>query len=91
MQKKKISVITLTSKNAAMDKNIWKNIGEGVYLVVLALLEIFFQPTSMFWLSIMRERSNIFCCQLVCIAVNEAHLIWGWREFGKKFDNFEIF
>ncbi len=42
IQKKGISVIALTSKNAAMDKNIWKNIGEGIYLVVLALPEIFF-------------------------------------------------
>ena len=44
--KKRINVIALTSRNTAIDKNIWKNIGEGIYLVVLALLEIFFQPTS---------------------------------------------
>ena len=67
-----------------MDKKIWKNIEEGVYSVVLVSPEIFFQPTSIFWLSIMRERSNIFCQQLACIAVDETHLIGGWREFCKE-------
>lgn len=90
MQKKGISVIALTSKNAAMDKKIWKNVGEGVYSVVLALPEIFFQPTSIFWLSIMRERSNAFCRRLPCIAVDEAHLMWGWKEFCKEFSNIGI-
>ncbi len=40
--KKKISIIALNSKNTAIDKNIWKNIREGIYLVVLALPEILF-------------------------------------------------
>ena len=90
MQKKRISIIALTSKNAAIDKKIWKNIGKSVYSVVLASLEILFQPTSMFWLSIMRERSNAFCRRLACIAVDEAHLMWGWREFRKEFSNVGI-
>lgn len=46
--KKMISVIVLTPRNTAIDKNIWKKIGEGVYLVVWVLLKIFLQPTSMF-------------------------------------------
>ena len=33
--KKKISIIALTSKNTAKDKNIWKNIRKSIYLVVL--------------------------------------------------------
>ena len=74
-----------------MDRNIWKNVGENVYLLVLVLPEIFFQPTSMFWISVMIDRSNAFCCRLACIAVDEAHLIWGWREFCKKFSNIGIF
>ena len=75
--KKGISIIILISKNAAIDKNIWKNIGEDVYLVVLPLPENFFQPTSIFWLNIIRERFNPFCCQQAAIAVDETHLIWG--------------
>lgn len=40
--KKEISIIILTSQNTTIDKNIWKNVGEGIYLVVLTLLEIIF-------------------------------------------------
>lgn len=58
--KKGINFVALNSKNAAMDKKIWKNVREDIYLVVLALPEIFFQPTSMFQLSIMREKNNAF-------------------------------
>ncbi len=90
MKKKGISVIALTSRNAAMDKNVWKNVREGVYSVVLALPEIFFQPTLMFWLSVMRDKSNAFCRKLACIAVDEAYLMWGWREFRKEFSNVGI-
>ena len=88
--KKKISIIALTSGNAAIDKNIQKNIREGIYSVVLALPKTFFQLTSMFWLSIMREKSNIFCHQLAYIAIDWAHLIWVWRKFYKEFSNIRI-
>ncbi len=73
-----------------MDKNVWKNVGKDVYSVVLASSEIFFQPTSMFWLSVTRDRSNAFCRKLACIAVDETHLMWGWREFRKEFSNVGI-
>ena len=89
--KKRINIIALTFRNATMDKNIWKNIREVVYLVVLALPEILFQPTPMFWLNIMKERSNVFCCWLAYITIDETYLIWGWRNFCKKFSNIRIF
>ena len=74
--KKRISVILLTFKNAVIDKKIWKNVREDVYSVVLASPKIFFQLTPIFWLSIMRERSNAFCQLLAYIAIDEAYLIW---------------
>ena len=73
-----------------MDKNVWKNIRKNVYSVVLALPEIFFSPTSIFWLSVMKDRSNTLCHWLAYIAVDEAHLMWDWREFYKKFNNIRI-
>lgn len=74
-----------------MDKNVWKHVRKGVYSIVLALPEIFFQLTSMFWLIIIRDRFNAFFCWLVYITVNKAHLMWGWKEFCKKFSNVGIF
>lgn len=60
MQKKRITVIALISRNIAIDNKIWKYIEEGIYLIVLALPEIILQLTTIFWLSILREKSNIF-------------------------------
>ena len=39
----------------------------------------------------MKERSNVFYCWLDCIAINEAHLMWGLRKFCKEFSNVGIF
>lgn len=90
MQKKGISVVTLTFRNAVINKKIWKNVRKDVYSVVLASLEILFQPTLIFWLSIMRERFHAFCQRLACIAVDKAYLMWGWREFCKELSNVSI-
>lgn len=38
----------------------------------------------------MKEKFNIFCCQLACIAIDGAHLMWAWREFYKEYSNIEI-
>lgn len=49
-----------------------------------------FDPHSRFWLSTICNRSNAFCRQLACVAVDEAHLIWGWREFRAQYSNVGI-
>ena len=58
-----------------MDENIGKNVGEDIYSVVLALPEIFFQPTLIFSLSVMRDKSNAFSRWLAFITVDEAQLM----------------
>lgn len=55
-----------------------------VYLVVIALSKMLFEPDSLFW------RSIPFSQRLFCIAVDKAHLIWGWREFCKNYSNIGI-
>ena len=32
-----------------------------------------------------KHRSSYFCKNLACIAIDEGHLIWGWREFCKEY------
>lgn len=45
----------------------------------------------MFELNVIWDKSNAFCNQLACIAVDEVHLIWCWKELCKKFSNIGIF
>ena len=70
------------------DPNIWTDIDNGVYSLVLASPEILLPHSSHFWFDTIRNRTtNAFCRRLVCIAVDEAHLLWGWREFRKEYSN----
>ena len=43
--------------------------------------------SSVFWLRTARQKDNSFCCRLACIAVDEAHLVWGWQTFRKEYAN----
>lgn len=60
---------------------------KGVYSVVLAFPEILLVHGSHLWLQTIKNRSNEFCRRLACIAVDEAHLLWGWRQFRKEYLN----
>lgn len=55
--------------------------------MILASSEILLSHGSPFWLQTVRDRSNAFCRRLACIAIDEAHLLWGWQEFRKKYAN----
>ncbi len=77
----------MTAEATREDRNIWKHINEGRYSVILASPEILLSHGSTFWLQTIRDRSNAFCRRLVCIAIDEAHLLWGWREFQKEYAN----
>lgn len=82
-----ISAIALTAEAVNNDPSIWKEITAGLYSVILASPEILLGHNSYFWKSIVREPGNPFCKRLACIAVDEAHLVWGWREFRKEYQN----
>lgn len=84
MQENKLRVIALTSKATSSTDRVWKDVSAGMYSVVLASPEMLFEPDSLFWRSILRGNSTAFSRRLACIAVDEAHLIWGWREFRKN-------
>ena len=80
-----LNALALTSDTTSNNPNVWKDIEVGVYSVVLAAPEMLFESHSRFWLSTIRNRINVFCQRLACIAVDEAHLIWGWREFRAEY------
>lgn len=54
---------------------------------MLASPEILLNNNSHFWLVTVRNKSSAFCRQLACVAVDEAHLLWGWREFRQEYGN----
>ena len=75
----------LTSVAIAEDPKLWHCIDQGLYDVVLASPEVLLGPRTWFWLKTVRNLDNRFCQRLRCIAIDEAHLIWGWRDFREKY------
>ena len=82
-----ISAVALTFKTVREYPRVWSNVKNGRYSVVLASPEVLLSNGSVFWLRIARQKKSAFCCRLACIAVDEAHLIWGWRTFQKEYGN----
>lgn len=56
-----------------------------MYNVILALPEIILVSQSWFWKKTVRVRDNNFIRRLHCIAIDETHVIWGWRNFREEY------
>lgn len=84
-----VRAVALTSESTREDPHLWRDMNNGVYSLILASPEILLSYTSPFWLQTVRNRCNNFCRRLACIAVDEAHLLWGWREFRKEYSNID--
>lgn len=85
IEKQDTFVITLMSNTIAADPQVWKRIKTGAYSIVLAFPEVLLQYTSIFILYTVWDRSSAFTKRLAYIAIDEVHLIWGWKTFRKKY------
>ena len=81
LKQRGVSALALTAAAVKADPNIWKRLEQEDYSVIFAFSEIVLAPQSHFWKHTIGRKGNEFCRRLACIAVDEAHLIWGWREF----------
>lgn len=83
-----ISAVALTAAAVKEDYTIWKRIDNGEFSIVLASPETLLATGSHFLtVTIGGKTSNAFCKRLACIAVDETHLIWGWREIRQEYKN----
>ncbi|MCJ1262449.1 hypothetical protein MMC22_002319 [Lobaria immixta] len=83
-----INAVALTAAAVKEDYTLRKRIDNGEFSIVLASPEILLATGSHFLtVTIAGKTSNAFCKRLACIAVDEAHLIWGWREFRQEYRN----
>ncbi|KAA8910636.1 P-loop containing nucleoside triphosphate hydrolase protein, partial [Sphaerosporella brunnea] len=77
----------LTRENLMVNPALWNQVDSGAFDLVLASPEVLLRDGSYFWLKTIRGRSNQFCTRLKAVAVDESHLVWGWREFRKDYLN----
>lgn len=76
-----LTVATLTRESSRNDPGLWHRVDCETYDIVFASPEIILGSQSWFWKMTVRNRKNKFIRRLRCIAIDEAHFIWGWREF----------
>lgn len=80
-----LTVVVLTSNAIAEDPKIWRRVDKGIYDIVFASPEVILGPRSWFWQHTVRKGKNEFRQRLHCIAIDEAHVIWGWQDFKEEY------
>ncbi|MCJ1467000.1 ATP-dependent DNA helicase Q5 [Pseudocyphellaria aurata] len=80
-----VSVISLTSAALKADPEIWSQIDRGLFSVIFASPWVVLAPRSPFWTHTLAGRSGEFFRRLACIAIDEAHLVWGSRKFQNEY------
>ncbi len=57
----------------------------GDFSVIFTSPEILLQYASVFLFRPVCNMSSLFTKRLACIAIDKAHLVWGWRTFRKEY------
>lgn len=84
-----ITAVALTAETTDENPQIWSKINKGFYSVILASPEILLPHGSPFWLQIMNDRLSAFNRRIACFVIDDAHLMWGWRDFRKQYGNLD--
>ena len=87
LRKTGLTATALTSDKLHKNQSLWTEIDCGKYDIILASPEVLLQDGSHFFKVTLRNKRRAFCRRLRVLAVDEAHLIWGWREFRKEYLN----
>ena len=90
LRKTGLTAAALTSDELHKNPSLWTEIDGGKYDIVLASPEILLRDGSHFLKVTLRNKRRAFCQRLMVLAVDEAHLIWGWREFRKEYLNIGV-
>lgn len=85
LEKLGVKAVALNSETLGANRELWKEVYDGRFSVVLASPEVLLREGSYFWDTILRNRNSVFCLRLSAIVVDECHLVWGWREFRKDY------
>ena len=82
-----LMAVALTAEEVHKRPTLWRDIGNGIFDIILASPEILLRDGSHFFLVTVRNQNNSFCRRLRLLAIDEVHLMWGWREFRKEYLN----
>lgn len=78
--------MALTAEDIAARPQIWQEVCDGRYRLVYAFPEVLLSSGSYFWIHILRRRCR-FMDNLLTIAADEVHVVWGYQHFCHEFEN----
>ncbi|KAI5836695.1 hypothetical protein DFP73DRAFT_488357, partial [Morchella snyderi] len=90
LQSNKIPAIALTAKEVQARPQALSEVAEGKYRLVYASPEVLVTSGSYFWVHILRRYCK-FRDNLLAIAVDEAHVVWGYQTFRQEYSNLSDF
>lgn len=80
----KLRSVALTSANVEANPALWKEVDNGNFQIVYASPEMLMDPMKHFQ-SHTAKGSNKFKDNLILIAIDECHCIWGWERFRPEY------
>ncbi|KAH0613011.1 uncharacterized protein H6S33_009391 [Morchella sextelata] len=90
LQSNQIGAIALTATEIQARPQALREVAEGKYRLVYASPEVLLTSGSYFWVHILRKPCA-FRDNLLAIAVDEAHVVWGYRTFRQEYSNLSDF
>ena len=81
-----IAAVALTAEEIRKNPNIWKKVEHGAYRIIYASPEVLLHSGSYFWIHLLRKKCA-FNTRLIGVAVDEVHVVWGYREFRTEYAN----
>lgn len=88
MGRRSIRAVQITAEVVKENPNVYVEVRNGLYQVVYTSPEIILADGAMFIKTVLRANNTSFSTNLVCIAIDEAHVAWAWQSFRKKYCNF---
>jgi len=73
----------MTADNKKKDPKLWQKVDQGEYNVVYVTPEEILDPMGHFMTTTVKDTP--FMKKIVCVAVDECHLIWDWEMFRPKY------
>lgn len=78
---KSISAAQIIADKVQKNPNLYTEVRDGKYQLVYASPEIVFAESVPFAHIVLQSKNCAFLSKLVCIAVDETHVVWAWQGF----------
>jgi superfamily II DNA helicase RecQ len=73
----------MTADNKKKDLKLWQKVDQGEHNVVYVTPEEIVDPMGYFMTTTVKDTS--FMKKIVCVAIDECHLIWDWEMFCPRY------